>query len=196
MEKHISRHCPEVKTTVFGKIKDFEEQSHRAPPDAILSHAPVIKKNQYFSATHIQGLRNGQTQESFVLVSMNKPVDMAELATTKIGVLDILGRRGMKNYVNDALGTKVKITRVTKTEDILNLLTFGFVDAIFVSQHSYERFRNDSKLPLVATELGIKKNLIAMAVKERESKELFLNCFNRLDKQTNALLGVDKWQLK
>jgi hypothetical protein len=195
MEKHITRHCPEVNITVFGKIKDFEEQIQRVPPDAILSLPPVIKKNPNFSS-HIEGLKEGQRQESYILVSMNKAVDLNDLGSIKIGVLDILGRKPMKVFVSETLGTKVKIVRVTKTEDILNLLTFDLANALFVSQQSYEKFRVQSQLPLISTKLDIKMDLITMAVKENDTKQVFLKCFKRLDQQTNALLGVDQWQLK
>ncbi|MFK5893336.1 MAG: hypothetical protein QM504_08970 [Pseudomonadota bacterium] len=195
MEKHITKHCPEISITVFGKIKDFEEQTRRIPPDAILSHPPVIKKIRYFSS-HIDGFKDGQRQENYVLVSMNKAVDLTDLGSIKIGVLDILGRKPMKVFVSETLGTNVKIVRVTKTEDILNLLFFGLANAIFVSKHSYKKLRAQSKLPLVVTDPGIKMDLITMAIKKDETRQLFLSCFKRLDQQTNALLGVDQWQLK
>jgi len=196
MEKHISKHCPEIKTIVFGKVKDFEEQTHRAPPDAILSFTPVINKNKHFSNPYIQGIRNELTHEKFVLVSMNKAIEVGNLNSQKIGVLDILGRRPMTDFIRKMLGAKVKLSRVTKTEDILNLLTFGFVDAIFVSQYRYEKYSRESQLPLVATDLNIKMDLVALAVNNEASKNLFFKCVNRLDSDTNALLGVDKWQLK
>jgi len=194
MEKHIGQHCPEIKSTVFGKIKDFEEQTERVPPDAILSYAPVIKKNQQYSSV-VHGLKQGRSDENYVLVSIKKPVDINNLSSLKIGVLDILGRKAMKSFVNKTLGTRVKITRVTKTEDILNLLTFDLVDALFVSQQRYNKFLTQSQLNLVATKLDISIDLAILAVKNDNSKELFLNCFNRLGKKTNTLLGVDQWAL-
>lgn len=192
MEKHISRHCPEIDTTVFAKIKDFEELIQRIPPDAILSYAPVVNNKIQYSSL-IQGYKQGQPDENYVLVSLDKAVDINQLSSLKIGVLDILGRKAMKSFINKKLGAKVKIARVTKTEDILNLLTFGLVDAIFVSQQRYNKFHIHSQLPLVATQLNLKMDLAVLAVKNHESKELFLNCFNRLSKQTNTLLGVDQW---
>ena len=194
MEHHINQHCPEIDITVFGKIKDFEEQTQRFSPDAILSYSPVIKKNLNYSSL-IQGFKQGKTEESYVLVSLEKAIDIKQLSLLKIGVLDILGRKSMKSFVNKKLGTKVKISRVTKTEDILNLLTFGLVDAVFISQQRFEKFRIQSQQPLVATQLDVKMNLAILAVKNNESKNLFLNCFNRLGKQTNSLLGVDQWAL-
>jgi len=101
----------------------------------------------------------------------------------------------MKSFMNKTLGTKVKISRVTKTEDILNLLTFGLVDALFVSQQRYNKFLTQSQLNLVATKLDIKIDLAILAIKNDGSKELFTNCFKRLGKQTNTLLGVDQWAL-
>jgi hypothetical protein len=194
MEKHITQHCPEIDITVFGKIKDFEEQTKRTYPDAILSYAPVIKKNHQYSL-FVQGLKQGSSKENYVLVSIDKPVEIQQLSSLKVGVLDILGRKAMKSFINTTLGTKVKIARVTKTEDILNLLTFGMVDTLFVSQQRYEKFREKSQLNLIATKLNIKMDLAILAVKNNESKDIFLNCFNRLGKQTNMLLGVDQWAL-
>ncbi len=194
MEKHITQHCPEIRTTVFGKIKDFEDQTQRIPPDAILSYAPVIKKNKQYTS-FVQGFKQGQSQEDYVLVSINKMIKISQLSSMKIGVLDILGRNPMKLFVSKTLGINVKIARVTKIEDMLNLLTFGLVDAILVSQQRYDQFRVQSELALVATKLDLKMDLAILAVKSTKSKELFLNCFNRLGKQTNTLLGVDQWAL-
>ncbi|MFK5893334.1 MAG: hypothetical protein QM504_08960 [Pseudomonadota bacterium] len=194
MERHISRYCPEINITVFAKIKDFEEQTRRIPPEAILSYAPVIKKNQQYTSL-VQGFKQGRSYEDYVLVSIEEKVDISQLASIKIGVLDILGRNPMKLFISKTLRTNVKIARVTKTEDILNLLIFGLVDALFVSQQRYEKFHSQSLLPLVATKLDLKMDLAVLAVKSDKSKELFLNCFNRLGKQTNSLLGVDQWAL-
>ena len=102
-------------------------------------------------------------------------------------------RKLMKSFVSEILGTKVKIVRVTKTEDILSLLAFGLADAIFISKQSYDKLLTQSHLKLVATKLDIKMELAILAVKESESKQVFLSCFNRLDRHTNELLGVDKW---
>jgi hypothetical protein len=194
MAKYITEYCPEINTTVFGRIKDFKEQIHRSPPDAILSYAPVIEKNLQYSS-FVQGVKQGQSNEDYVLVSIKKPVALDQLPFIKIGVLDILGRKAMKSFMNKTLGTKVKISRVTKTEDILNLLSFGLVDAIFISQQRYNKFRLQSQLPLVATSLHFKMGLAVLAIKNGISKGIYANCVNQLDKQTNALLGVDQWDV-
>ncbi|MFK5986985.1 MAG: hypothetical protein QM479_16375 [Pseudomonadota bacterium] len=192
MEKHILRYCPEINITVFGKIIDFQEYTQKIPPDAILSYAPVIKKNKQY-ASLIKGFKKGRSDEDYVLVAIGKAIQIEQLPSIKIGVLDILGRKAMKAFVNNKLGTKVRIARVTKTEDILNLLTFGLVDAILISQQRYKKLLSQSKLKLVATELDIQMDLAILAVKNIESKELFLKCFNRLGEKTNELLGVDHW---
>lgn len=194
MQKHILRYCPEINITVFGKIIDFEEQTQHIPPDAILSYAPVIKKNKQYTSL-IKGFKGGRSEEDFVLVAIDKAVSMSQISSIKIGVLDILGRKSMKSFVNKKLGRKVKIARVTKTEDILNLLSFGLVDAVLISQHRYDKLQTQSKLKLVATQLNIQMDLAILAVKDDNSKKLFLRCFNRLGKKTNDLLGVDHWVL-
>ena len=194
MAKHISEYCPEIDTTVFGKIKDFKEQIHSSPPDAILSYAPVVEKNQQYSSL-VQGYKQGLSNENYVLVSIKKPVNIEQLSSIKFGVLDILGRKAMNSFMTKKLGSKVKISRVTKTEDILNLLSFGLVDAIFISQQRYNKFRIQSQLPLVATSLNYKMDLAVLAVKNGSSKGIYSNCVNQLGRQTNALLGVDQWAL-
>jgi len=194
MEKHISEHCPEITTTVFGKIKDFKEQILRFPPDAILSYAPVIKNNQQYSS-FVKGFKHGLSNENYVLVSMNDPVNTSQLASIKVGVLDILGRKAMKSFMNKTLGTKVKITRVAKTEDILNLLSFGLVDAVFISEQRYKNILTQSKLPLVASQFDFKMDLAVLAIKNGRPKGPYANCVNQLGKKTNALLGVDQWAL-
>jgi|GEM_PF-3179850 len=196
MEKHISKHCPDIKTTVFAKYKDFNEQSRLAPPDAILSFSKVIQKSKKFSNPHIQGFRNGVSQEKYLLVSVNEPVDMKNLEGKQIGAIDMFGRRSMKEYFFQTLGAKVKVARVTKTEDILNLLTFKLASAIFISEKKYQLFKKKSKQTLIATDLDINMDLVSLAVADENSKQQYFECVKHLDDQTNALLGVDSWQLK
>ena len=136
LQQKISAYCSGVDVTVFGRAKDFHKKVKAVPPTAILSLLPVVEHTLVFSPA-IVGLRDGLSSESYVLVSVEKPIELERLNNKKIGVVDLLGRKPMRTFIEELLQTQVKLKRVTKTEDLLPLITFSSVDALFVSQSTY-----------------------------------------------------------
>lgn len=192
LQQKIETFCTGVDVTVFGRAKDFHNKIKVSPPTAILSLSPVIERNAPFNKS-IAGLRNGFDSEDYVLVSLNKAVNIDHLKDKKIGVVDLLGRKPMMSFVEDLLQAKVKLKRVTKVEDLLPLITFDAVDAIFISDSLFSQFKQKSNLNLVATPLNIKVGLASAGLSDAVIKDKLKKCVFAFDKQLNNTLGVDQW---
>jgi hypothetical protein len=194
MQQDINTICPGVAVTVFGRGKDFRKQVKKSPPDAILSLLPVIDRSSPFE-TVMRGVQNGLTEEEYVLVSVDQALDLGQIQTKKIGVVDLLGRKPMGEFVSQLFQADIKLKRVTKQEDLLPLLTFGSVDGIFVSERLYLQIKDRSNLNLVATSLNIKVGLVSAALAGKGAKAKIVNCLKKFNTKLNGTLGVDQWRI-
>lgn len=193
MQENITKFCPGVDTTVFGRAKDFRQQVKTNPPNAILTLLPVIERNNGFN-TIMKGTKNGLEEEDYVLVSVGNPIDLGAIKNKKIGVVDLLGRKPMNEFVGQLLQTDVKVKRVTKVEDLLPLLTFGSVDGIFVSESLFTQLKSKSNQNLVATRVNVKVGLVSAALNNDAAKDKVVSCISRFDAGLNGILGVEKWR--
>ena len=164
-----------------------------APPTAILSLLPVVEHTLLFD-TAIMGLRDGLTSEGYVLVSVGSPIQLDNLNNKKIGVVDLLGRKPMRVFIEQLLKAQIKLKRVTKVEDLLPLITFESVDALFVSNTMYNQLKSKSNLKLVATPLNVKIGLASAALSDEVIKDRLKECLFAFDKKLNSTLGVDQWR--
>ncbi|WP_146066782.1 hypothetical protein [Candidatus Venteria ishoeyi] len=194
LEIRLSRHCQNMQITAFSKVRDFKRSLKKKPPDSILTLPALIKQISGYSLT-IQGSHKGATDEAYLLVSRPPPVDKGALPSLEVGVVDLLGRRPMQMLINRLLGVKVRIKRVTKVEDILPLLTFRYVKAVFISQKDYQFLKRRSQQPLVSIPTRVRLRLPGVALRDKKLHKEVSECFRKLDSGSNALLGVDKWLL-
>ena len=191
MQDKIGSFCSGVDVTVFGRAKDFHKQVKANPPNAILSLMPVIKHSKEYNAA-LHGTKNGATTEEYVLVSVDKGLDLAAIAGKKIGVVDLLGRKPMSAFITELFKSKVKLKRVTKVEDLLPLITFGSVEGIFIAESLYAQLKSKSNLNLISTKLNIKIGLASAAISGATDIKM-TNCITAFDNELNTTLGVDKW---
>lgn len=199
MERFISNNCDKLQIQVFGRHRDLRRTVEAAPPDAILTPDPVATSGPYdaYKST-LRGLRDDSTQESYVLVSVDKPVDLKTIDQLAIGAVDLLGRRAMDEFLTSSLGgmKPKKIEPVTKQEELLTILQFQDVDAIFVQKHLVDSyFKKRSKMALVATDLPVKVNLPVLSVKSEDQNkvDLLMDCLRNLPSSIKNRLGVDNW---
>ncbi len=193
MQDKIGAFCLDVDVTVFGRAKDFHKQMKISPPNAILSLMPVINYNETYSAT-LNGSKNGSISEDYVLVSIDKALDLAAITGKRIGAIDLLGRKPMSDFISKLFNTKVKLKRVTKVEDLLALITFGSVDGIFIAESLFEQLRLKSNLNLISTRLNIKLGLASAAISGSTDRKM-TECIAAFDTELNTTLGVDKWYM-
>lgn len=193
MQQEISELCKGIDVTVFGRAKDFHKEVKKNSPNAILSLLPVIERTGDYN-TILKGIKGGAESEDYVLVSVDKPLEITNIKDKKIGVVDLLGRKPMGIFVSQLFQTDVKIKRVTKVADLLSLLTFGTVDGIFISDALYNELKSKSNLKLVATNLNVKVGLVSAALNDNSLKEKITRCILNFNNELNTTLGVEQWR--
>lgn len=199
MERFISNNCDKLQISVFGRHRDLRKNVEAAPPDAILTPDPVATSGPYDAyKSALRGLRDNETQESYVLVSVDQPIDLNAIDQLAVGAVDLLGRRAMQEFITTSLGGKKpkKIEPVTKQEELLTILQFQDVDAIFVQKHLVESyFKKRSKMTLVATDLPVRIKLPVLSVKatDQSKVDLLLECLRNLPPNIKNRLGVENW---
>ena len=193
MQEQISQVCPDINVTVFGKSKDFRKMVKKSPPEGILTLLPVIERMGPYSPV-MKGERGGLTEEEYLLVSVDEPLNSADLSGKKLGVLDLLGRKPMGEFINQLVQADVKTKRVTKSEDLLPLLTFQAVDGLFIADSLFRKIKQKTNLNLVATSLNIKVGLVSAASNDDKSTSKMSVCIAGFGSSLNTLLGVEKWR--
>ncbi|EDN70456.1 secreted protein [Beggiatoa sp. PS] len=195
MQKKLNQALPGIEIRVFGRYKDFKAKIKTDSPDAILSKVEVIKDlGDYLNKR--KGIREDKTDESYVLLSVGKRVNPAQMASTTIGVFDILGRKGMKEFIGHYFRPKPRIKRVSKMEDLLQLLTFNMVDAILIPEIYVAYFKEISKLHFIVTPVPkMRVGIIALAIKFRRNTAQILRSFSSMNDNLKTLLDIDNWEV-
>lgn len=203
IQEALSKKCPGLDITVFGRLTDLQALVGRERPQAILAQNAVLKQFPEYPL-RMQGTRNGAATEDFVLLSIDKPFDLAKVSGVAIGVVGMLDRKEMDGFVGGLVAGVPRVNRVTKVEDLLPLLIFQSVGAVLVSEANMREFQKKSQAKLVEVKLDKGKvGLLAAGIlsgtggsggsKAPDDKEI-LSALKALDAGTLALLGVDGWK--
>jgi hypothetical protein len=196
VEKTLSDKLTGVTVKVFGTFRDFDGAAATGNPDALLV-IPALLDARGKKAT-LQGMRGGKETESWVLVSVDKPLD-GPLAGKTIGMVDLLGRDGTNTFIAQVTKDKdFKVKRVAKVEDLVPLLEFSAAQALLVPSAMIAGFTKHTRLALKTRELpdGGQVPLPAVAVLNPAAKDAVVKAFNALDAATKAVLGIDAWSPK
>ncbi len=194
LQEKMGADCPDIALTIFGRFRDFQTKITESPPDAILTKKPVINEIKGYTIK-LQGTRKNSTDESFILLSVDEAIDPAKLADLTVGVLDILGRKGMGKHVAQYFDPVPKLKRVTKIEDLLPLLSFNMAKAILISDNRVSYFKKLSKLNFIATPVpNMQIGIVALAVKDGANADAVINSIKGVGDDTTSLLEVDNWK--
>lgn len=195
VEKMLSDHLPGLTVKMFATYRDFDSASTTGNPDAVLVIPPVLDARG--KKPTLQGTREGKDTESYVLVSIDKPLD-GPLAGKTIGMVDLLGRDGSQAFVAQLAKDKdFKVKRVAKVEDLVPLLEFSAAQALLVPSSMMASLAKHTRLALKTRELPEGHvGLPAVAVLNPAAKDAVVKAFNGLDPATKAVLGVDAWSLR
>lgn len=194
LQKELNEACPGIEIMVFGRFKDFEDRVTNDSPDALLTKPPVIEQIGGYTV-RLNGARKGDTSESYIFLSVEKKIDAAKLSGQSIGIFDILGRKGMDVFVGKFLTPVPKLRRVSKMEDLLQLLTFNMVEAILIPQAYEDYYKKISKLNFVITPIpDIKSGILALGVKQGKDAALIISTLKSLNEQYMSLLEVEEWK--
>ena len=192
IQKKISGLCPDLNVAVYGKAKDFKKQIKVQAPDAAISLAVVIRQYDNYQAL-MQGQKSGKHEEDYYLVSVDSALAMKDLAGKKVGVIDLLGRKPMTNFIKTLLG-KVSVNRVAKADDLLPLLNFNAVDALFISKTDLDNLKKTTQLNLATTKTTVRLGLSIIAYRPLANKSALSTCVEKFDKSINDYLRVENWR--
>ncbi|WP_437915243.1 hypothetical protein WME73_07500 [Sorangium sp. So ce302] len=192
LEQKIEESMPGVDVTVFGKLSDFKAALESAPPDAALSPKPVLASLN--RTADIQGVKAGNDAEQYLLVS-TRALTKEMLSGLRYGIVDLVERKSLPKFVAGLLGvsTAPEVQRVTKIEDLLQLLQFQTADAVLLPERFRSDFESRSKMTFTILSLSTAKvGLVAVTfLSERQTLE---GAIRRLPKHVLADLGVDEWK--
>ncbi|WP_437726092.1 hypothetical protein [Sorangium sp. So ce861] len=192
LEQKIEEAMPGVDVTVFGKLSDFKTALEVNPPNAALSPRPVLASLN--RGVDLQGLRAGSDAEQYLLVS-TKLLARDMLSSFRYGIVDLVERKSLPRFVAGLLGVNdaPEVQRVTKIEDLLQLLQFQTADAVLLPERFRADFESKSKMSFTILSLSTAKvGLVAVTfLSERQSIE---GAIRRLPKHVLADLGVDEWR--
>jgi len=196
MQKKLSNALPGIDIRVFGRYRDFKAKTKTDFPDAILSKPLVIKSLDKYSIK-LKGSRVAKTEEPYVLLSvaLDKRPNPANMAGMTIGAFDILGRKGMKKFIGRYLTPTPRFKRVSKIEDLLQLLTFNMVKAVLIPEIQIKYFKEISKLHFVITPVPkMRVKIIGLAVKNGRTATHTLRNFTSMNNEIKILLEIDNWE--
>lgn len=192
-EKLLSSSMPGVDIKVFGRLKDFQNNIKKAPPDAALTLRALLNEQKGVSSI-LQGADRGKVQESYALVSVDSEVNVASASV--IGVVDILGRKKMPKFVSQIVNAKTKIKRVAKPEDLLSLLQFKMVDAILIPKASVASLRAKTELNLIVKDAPNSVYLPALGFFAATHQAKLASAVKGLGGEISKLIRVNSWRAK
>lgn len=197
LQDALARRCPGLSITVFGRLTDFQAKVASDDPEALLA-LPVVLRQYDAWQPRLQGLRKGQPSEPYVLLSLDKPADPAKMDGVTLGVVGLLERKPMADFVQQLVKGAPRLDRVTKVEDLLPLLTFRSASAVLVSEAVAAEFRRKSQANLVSVKVdGAKLGLAALALKKGlagAAEAEVVKAIQGLQPEEMELLGVDAWK--
>lgn len=193
IERLLVGDMPTVSVTVFGKAKDLERGVSTLNPAAVLAPTPTL--SALGLAPVLRGKRNGDTQEPYVLVTVDKKMPPKEMSAHTVGIYGIMGRTEMKRLCGELLGTgDQQIKTVTKYADLLPLLQFQATKGVVLPKRFASILTGRSELNLVVSDLpNGRVGLVSAAVRDSGSKSKVINSLKALGSGARQALGVDAW---
>jgi hypothetical protein len=186
-ESELQAALPGLEVRAVGRLADFERALEEGQ-DAVLSLPALLSAHGLVS--RLQGMRAGATEEKYSIVGVGTAPDPARV--TAVGALDLLGRDGTNAFVYGLLGSKPKVERVTKFEDLLPLIQMQKVEAILLPTRLLPDVQAASRLALYPRELVKLVKLPAVASVGASWADV-LSAVARMPVKVSRTLGVDEW---
>jgi hypothetical protein len=192
LQKMLEDHMPGVSVTVFGRVGDFSSALVGSPPDAALALAPVL--TSFDRRPELQGTLAGSAVEDYLVLSEAR-LEPEQLGKAKIGCIDLVGRKKLPAFVASVLGLAVEpeITRVTKVEDLLQLLQFQRADAILIAERFLPELSARTKMTFNTLRLPGAK-VLRMAIAFPGNRRAVEGLLRALPLDLLQRLGVDAWR--
>jgi hypothetical protein len=197
LQRALAEALPGADVMVFRHLRDFETAIEENPPDFVISPRPLVDRYARWR-TALQGVTANRAEEPYVLVSVGRTADPADIPHLGIGVVDLLGKKEMPVLVAKLLGTTTlpKLVRVGQPEDLLPLLELGFAEAVLMPAGAVPSLREKSALDLRVTELKaalVGLPAVGAAASVPASTEMERRLMG-LPRAVKEMLGVDDWR--
>lgn len=196
MQNKMDSALPGISITVFSRYDDFALKMNAEPPEAIITKPVLIQEQFNDYEVILNGVRNGKTEGSYVVLSKDTSIANQSINSESIiGVVDILGRTGMKTFVSRTFSIEPKLKRVSRIGDLLPFLSLDIASGIMIENVFVDYFRSTSQLqfaeiPLSESNTGI----IACAVKKGKNAEKSLSGLKQNKKSICELFYIQQWK--
>ncbi len=187
-ESELKAALPAMDVKAVGRLADFERALEEGQ-DAVLSSPLLLASHQL--NVKLQGYRAGSADERYSLVAAN--VAPTPDRVTAIGALDLLGREATNAFVYGLLGSRPRVERVTKLEDLLPLLQMQKVDGILLPTRLLPDVQQGSRLALAQHQLPGMVKLPAIAAIGPGGMDA-VAAVGSLPLKLSKTLGVDEWR--
>ncbi len=145
----------------------------------------------------LSGAMTGASEDGgrYVVASLSNALTNDALRGMTVGIVDELGRRGMKSLVTKLLGgTSPRLRRVTKVEDLLPLLQFSIAGAVIVRQRDLEGLRSRTEQKLYTRVLSNHSEPLVVGFVEGGRRSVVERAVRSMSPAARSSLGVESWR--
>lgn len=196
MQNRMDTAIPGVSITVFSRYDDFALKMKAEPPEAIITKPILIQEQFNDYEVILNGIRSGKTEDSYVVLSIDSNFTIKSITSESIiGIIDIMGRMGMKTFVNRQFSIEPKIKRVSRIGDLLPFLSLDIAAGIMIESVFIDYFKSTSQaqfteIPLPESTTGV----VAFAIKKGMQADKSLNTLKLNKKSICELFYIQQWK--
>ncbi|MDX2051147.1 MAG: hypothetical protein SFV15_02080 [Polyangiaceae bacterium] len=187
LQTALEKQLPGTSVRTFSRFGDV--RGAMASADAVLALAPVVASLGVSVAK--SGVRSGKVTEPYSLVSTDASVKPSNVS--KVGFVDILGRRETTSFVQKIVGGSAQVERVTKLQDLLPLLQLKMAQAILVPTRLVPAFREQTRMQLHDTPAPNEIPLPVVGASSAAGRRI-ADKLQGANASLNNLLGVQSWR--
>jgi hypothetical protein len=186
---------PGVEVVAFGRFADFMSAVETLRPSAALSLADALKSVGLVA--DLRGTGPGGTQEPYVVLTHKGDISLGNLASRRLGVVDVVGRRSLPELVKRLLSLPQVpvVRRVLKVGDLLPLLSVNLADAIVIPERMVKPLLETSRQELrVLRPPHALLGRAALAYPGGQRVSAIQAGMQRLSRAALDALGIDGWE--
>lgn len=186
MSRRIRACSPNIEVRVFPRYRPFQKamQAHH-PEGLLLLPASLINMPTGYVKTLV-GAKSGSNDQPYVFLGFDR-------SPKTIGVLRMLPRSVLPMFLERKLGYRPGIKTVAHSENLLALLQFNYVDAVFLPDSQTPYLAKRTHLPLVVLHTGVR--LQRPIILTRNSHPDLVATILGWPDSINDLIGVTTWEV-
>ncbi|MBX2811814.1 MAG: PEGA domain-containing protein [Myxococcales bacterium] len=189
LEESLLYDLASLRVRVISSPKAFQ-QALQDPPDAIMAATSILEANGLSPSLTAEP----QDTDRYVAVTL-EPIELKQLASASLGVVDELGQRRMPIFVGRLLGSQEspRIRRVQKVEDLLALLQYSIARAVLVRKKQLPLLESLTQQQLHSITLKPASAKLAVAFPRGKPQVHVTEALQTMKSSTKIALGVQSW---